>query len=101
MMYGHLVPTGGPFLLCRSCSVFRGSLMLPQCTKKIVSDLPVVMSSFQAVELSGSMTDVASKPALLSCSVNGGANGPKNSGPRTGIFKVWPSLAHISLASLA
>src|SRR5882762_6663809 len=100
MLLGHFCPTGGPFLLCRSCSVFSGSLMLPQCTKKIVSDLPVVISSFQAVELSGSMTEVASKPALLSCSVNGGASGPKNCGPRTGTLMVWPSLVHISLASL-
>src|SRR5258707_477449 len=65
MMYGHLVPTGGPFLLCRSCNVFSGSVMLPQWTKKIVSDLPVVRSSFHAVELSGSTIAVASKPALL------------------------------------
>src|SRR5215831_11606884 len=100
-MLGHLVPTGGPYLLCRSCSVLNGSEMLPQWTKKIVSDLPVAISSFQAVELAGSMIAVASKPALFSCSASGGPNGAKNCGPRTGTFSVAPSLAHMPLASLA
>ena len=101
MMFGHFVPTGVANLLCRSLSVLYGSEMLPQWTKKMVSDWPVAISSFHAVELSGSTCAVASKPALLSCSASGGASGAKNCGPRTGTFSVWPSLAHMPLASLA
>ena len=101
MMFGQAVSTAGAFLLCRSRRVSSGSEMLPQWTKKIVSDLPVARSSFQAVELSGSTIAVASKPAALSCSASGGASGAKNCGPRTGTFSVSPSLAHIPSPFLA
>ena len=30
ILLGHFWPTGGPFLLCRSWSVFSGSVILPQ-----------------------------------------------------------------------
>ena len=79
--------------------VFQSLVRLPQCTKKMMSDAPVDISSFHAVDPAGSVFSTTSNPALINCCVSGGAIGPKNVGPRTGTLglrRPWPRSYHRS-----